>query len=624
MCGIAGFVSDRFDSAPGILRDMGQYMRNRGPDDEGIVVDGNVGLVHRRLSIIDLDGGKNPIYNEDNTICAMLNGEIYNYRELRSNLKNLGHVFSTSSDTEVLVHLYEQYGCEFVERLNGMFAFVLFDKTTRKILLCRDRMGQKPLYFMNHNGYFAFASDIRCFECLPEMRLSVDYHAAYYFLCYQYVPAPLSIYNEVKKMSAGTCIEYCEGRVRHYQYWNIPTPVSSSNKRTIENVNEEFESLLQDSVRMRMVADVPVGSFLSGGLDSSVITSLMTRYSGREVKTFAIGFTESSYDESDNARKVSRDLGTQHEELILSGIPIAEVDVILSEFGEPFADASALPTYYLCKLASDYVKVALSGDGADELLGGYNRYKVGKLMNFYQYVPEFLRPGSLSELASILPDSDQYYATSIFSKLKHSARVVDTFSQVTGSSSSRMFTPFEFSNAILKENWQWNCDPVLTRDRYCQHLRWPENMLHADCRSYLPDDILVKVDRMSMAHSLEVRSPFLDYRLVEFICGLPMKYKYSGSVTKRVLRELASEKLPAVVVQKKHGFEAPIASWLKHELHDKLVSLIELQQLPFINHRYFFNLAHEHKNRGVDHSKKLWPLYVLLNWMYSHNSKDSI
>lgn len=613
MCGIAGYLSRDIAPCERVLRSMGERMFQRGPDEEGVFLDGNLGMVHRRLSIVDLENGRNPIFNEDGTVCAMLNGEIYNHKELRGQLKSKGHIFKTESDTEVLVHLYEEYGRDLVKRLNGMFVFVIYDSKLRSLMILRDRMGQKPLYFSHKKSMFAFASDIRCFEELPDFSLSIDNQAEQYMLRYQYIPAPLSIYEEIEKLPPATGLEYRDGKLERWQYWKFPLPSEPLTHTSYDALREEFNALLCDSVRLRMMADVPVGSFLSGGLDSTAITCAMSDISER-TRTFSVGFSASTYDESGDAREVADILNTEHTEFNLDEIPHDEIGEILKEFGEPFADASAIPTYFLCKMAGTQVKVALSGDGADELMGGYNRYRVGRLINLWKEVPSAIRPGNLSSLVDWMPENDEYYATNITKKVKHSLRLVDVLSDGSGRASSRVISDNQLSRVFSYGPEFDKRDPVYGRDQLFKTVDLPERMFYADCNSYLPDDILVKVDRMSMAHSLEVRSPFMDYRLVEFLSKVPMQYKLHKGESKIILRDYVKQRFPAASRRSKHGFEAPIAKWLSGPLYEKYMDLLSSSTDTFIKTDYIRRLCMEHANTRKDHSKVLWPIYVLLNW----------
>lgn len=616
MCGIAGYVSEDECPEAAVLERMGRLMRHRGPDDQGLLLDGDVGLVHRRLSIVDLATGHQPVLNEDESVCAMLNGEIYNFAELRADLVKRGHLFRTTGDTEVLVHLYEEHGSAMIERLNGMFAFALFDRGTRTLLIARDRMGQKPLFYHHRPGLFAFGSELDCLRCVPGLDPSVDPDAIGYYLRYRYVPAPLSIYRDIFKLEPGCALELRDGALRSWRYWSIPeTPasvVTTPDER--ERIQEEFAELLRDSVRLRMLADVPVGAFLSGGLDSTVISSLMTEMSPQPIRTFSIGFTVASYDESALAARSARELGTIHDTHRMSEVPIDEVSGILARFGEPFADPSAVPTYYLCRSAARHVKVALSGDGADELLGGYNRYRVGALAERWSRAPHALRSRSLAALIGWLPEGRGYYGSSVVKKLKHSARLLDTLASGGGLASSRAFPPHEFARLFRAREGFDDLDPVAARDRLDRDTSLPERMLRADCRSYLPDDILVKVDRMSMAHSLEVRSPFMDHRVVEAVVRAPMSCKLHEGTSKRMLRRLATDRFPSVARRAKHGFEAPIADWLAGPLHEPLMDMLESVSIDGLDERYLAVLAADHRRGRSDQSGKLWPAFALLSW----------
>lgn len=615
MCGIAGYTA-----APGrppskaVLDAIGDAMRHRGPDDDGHYIDTDIGLVHRRLSIIDLAGGKNPIFNEDRSVCVVLNGEIFNYRVLKRDLIARGHVFTTECDTEVLVHLYEERGVDLVEALNGMFAFALYDRRQKRLLLARDRLGQKPLYYSLHRGCFAFASEIQCFHAVPGLPMEIDETSVRRFLRYQYVPRPNTIYRHIRQLDPAHTLIFEHDEIRVENYWQLP-PNPEPASMDSGSIDVRFRELLEDSVRCRMMADVPLGAFLSGGLDSAAIVATMADLSDMPVNTFTVGFQSASHDESDDADHVARQLGTIHRCARIDRIDPERIPTILAAFGEPFADASAIPTDYLCQAAREHVTVALSGDAADELLGGYNRYRVG--LALARLGGESAAPiwAMLARGARWLPDSHRYYGSSVGKQLKHTERWLSSLVSSGGSVSPRSMKDEELVQLLGHDPEEATSDPVRARDAKQYGYRLPERMLRADCDSYLPDDIFVKIDRVSMRHGLEVRSPFVDYRLVEFVATLPIASKLDATGSKRPLRRLVQHRLPEVVGKRKHGFEPPVAEWLAGPLRDPALDLLHTCGNGVLDRSTVESWWTAHATGRVDHAKRLWPIYVLLVWL---------
>ena len=521
MCGIAGiyFLDGRRPEA-GLLRRVGDAMRHRGPDDDGVFVHDAFGMVHRRLSIIDLNTGRQPIFNETGSVGTILNGKIYNYLELREDLEARGHVFSTNSDTEVLVHLFEEAGnLDFLDDVNGMFAFVIYDLQSRTLWLARDRTGKKPIYYYYDGRQFAFASELQALTQFPGLHLSVSPKAVDAFLRYNYVPSPLSIYREVRKLPAAHVLKLEGGQISTHRYWRMPVP--KPDRRLSDGAFQEaFHEHLARAVGGRMISDVPLGAFLSGGLDSTAIAALMSDRSGSAVSTFSIGFGSRSFDESGQASEVARALQTDHHVEMQETIDVNDIDKILWQFGEPFGDSSAIPTYYLCKMARKGVTVALSGDGADEVLAGYNRHVASRFAARWARLPGPLRIRQPFRWIAALPEGTGYYGDSFTKKLKLLARFVDRLEEnpenfmpfmpivIDDGARSSMYSE-SFRQAVAEDDCR---DPVLDVARHYAGLGLVERMLWTDLETYLTDNIHVKIDRMSMAHSLEVRCPFLDVR----------------------------------------------------------------------------------------------------------------
>jgi asparagine synthase (glutamine-hydrolysing) len=631
MCGLAGiyhFDGRRPDERA--LRRVGNAMRHRGPDDEGMFVHEGFGMVHRRLSIIDLTTGQQPIFNETGTVATILNGELYNYREIREGLEARGHVFSTSSDTEVLVHLYEEKGnLDFLDQVNGMFAFVIYDLRSRTLWLARDRTGKKPLYYYSDARQFAFASELQALRQMPGLQLTVCPQAVDAFLRYNYVPSPLSIFREVRKLPAAHVLKLECAQFGTSRYWRMPPP--RPDDRLSENAfREAFREHLARAVSRRMVSDVPLGAFLSGGLDSTAIVALMSDRPGSPVSTFSVGFGSRSFDESAEASEVARALGTDHHVEMQESIDVNDIDAILSHFGEPFGDNSAIPTYYLCKMARKRVTVALSGDGADEVLGGYNRYVASQLAARWARLPKPLRLRQPLRWIAALPEGTGYYGDSFTKRLKLLSRFVGRLEEDPDSimpividdlARSSLYSE-SFREAVVHDD---GGDSVLDVVRHFSGLGLTERMLWSDLETYLADDIHVKVDRMSMAHSLEVRCPFLDVQLLEFLSTVPLHLKIRGAETKRLLRELVGRRLPHVARRRKHGFEAPVGEWIKGDLRERIDDLFAGSwAAEYFERSRLSAMLDAHRGRGQDLSKPIWAVFVLLQWAESQTNAMAV
>ncbi|HEY3066267.1 MAG TPA: asparagine synthase (glutamine-hydrolyzing) [Methylomirabilota bacterium] len=617
MCGIFG-VRDRDGGQPvdeSLLKSMGAALRHRGPDDEGFFVEGTFGFGMRRLSIIDLHSGHQPLGNEDGSLQIVFNGEIYNYRELTPGLRARGHTLRTSSDTEVVVHLFEDFGPDAVHHLRGMFAFAIWDRRRRSLLLARDRLGIKPLYYASVGGELIFASELKAILRSPAVPREVDPEAVVAYLRYGYVPDPLAIFKHVRKLPPGhllTCGS--DGRVDVRPYWD---PVGGFT-RTQEAANpdalvEELRGRLRDAVRSHLVSDVPVGAFLSGGVDSSAVVAFMASEVGRAVKTFSIGFPEREYNELPYARRVAERFETEHHELIVEPATLPQVEGIICQFDEPFADASAIPTYFVSALAAREVKVALSGDGGDEIFAGYDRYVVDERRRRLGLIADTGLAGGVRWVSRALPEGTPGKNFLFNLSLPRVERYLDSVSH---------FAPARLS-ALLHEDFLAAAgsasDVVHEHVARSEGLRFPGRLQYLDLKTYLPGDILTKVDRMSMAHSLEARVPLLDHELVEFAAGIPSEYQLQAGETKRLFKRAIAGVLPDEVLNRpKQGFAVPLEYWLRGDwdafLHDSLFSGSTLGREIFDGGyvRRLHDLYRGTRRRDVLH--RLWTLVVFETW----------
>ena len=615
MCGICGLASRSGAVDPGRLRAMSATLVHRGPDSDGHLVDGPVGLAARRLSIIDLETGDQPIANEDGTVHVVQNGEIYNYRELRAGLEHAGHRFATRSDTEVLVHLYEEHGDGFAERLRGMFAAAVWDSRQRRLVLARDPFGIKPLYYRDGAEELAFASELRA---LP--RGEIDLDALEAFLAFNSIPGPYSIFRDVKKLPPGHLLvwEDGEGRVSRFAR-PAPVPASEVRREDEDELAEELRARLRDSVRAHLIADVPVGVLLSGGVDSSTLAALAAQESSEPVHTFSIGFEERSFDELDDARAVAQLYGTRHEELVLRPDAALLLPALADAFDEPFADSSALPTYLVSELATRHVKVALSGEGGDELFGGYYTYAADLLAQRVGRLAPLARP-----LVEHLPSSSR--RASLDYKAKRFVRGADLPPLERHHAWKEIFSP-EARNELLGRPSSF--EPVdLLRARYAETegAELLARLQDVDLGTYLVDDLLVKTDRASMAHSLEARVPYLDPLVAGLAQALPTRLKVSGLRKKRLLRKSAAPLLPRrIVYGRKRGFSIPAAAWLRGELElfaRDVLSPETLRRQAFFQHAAVTRLLDRHVAGKEDLSRQLWGLLAFTLWYERHVDRN--
>ncbi len=621
MCGVCGLVLLKNGGRPdlSVLRRMCGVITHRGPDDEGQIVLGPAGLGMRRLSIIDLKTGHQPLSNEDESLWIVFNGEIYNFRELRAELVRLGHRFRTNADTEVIVHGYESWGEAVCGRLNGIFAFALWDTKRNRLFIGRDHVGVKPIYYYQDSEKFVFGSEIKAILQCPGIRKTLDPDALNQYLTFEYVPSPASIFREVRKLEPGHWLSLQDGGVRIERYWTfVPEPESWTEAAASERLRE----LLRDSVRMQLVSDVPLGAFLSGGIDSSIVVSLMAKLMERPVKTFSIGFQESSYDELKYARAVANRYGTEHHEFMIRPQVLELTEKLVRQLDEPFGDFSIFPTYLVSKMARDFVTVTLSGDGGDELFAGYDTYRAHRFdRRFYHRLPKFVKRGIFDRLADRLPPSAKKKGSvNSFKRFVQGTRLPKELSHarwmvfLTPGERRALFTP----GTLERFTAELPYETIFRHSREADGTDDVARTGYVDLKTYLADDILVKVDRMSMAASLEARVPYLDPRIVEFALGLPPDLKMKGFRTKVLLKKTFWKDLPEEVQNRdKQGFSIPIKNWIRGELKPMMLDLLSEKRIGeqgLFQPAFVSRLVREHLEGTENHSHKLWALMVFEQW----------
>ncbi|MGA8509759.1 MAG: asparagine synthase (glutamine-hydrolyzing) [Candidatus Sulfotelmatobacter sp.] len=617
MCGIAGMVG-RPDEVvdPADVRRMCQTIVHRGPDDEGVYTRGPVGLGMRRLSIIDLAGGRQPIHNEDRTVWAVFNGEIYNFLELRQELEGRGHRFYTHSDTEIILHLYEEMGSYCVQRLRGMFAIALYDERRQLLLLARDRMGKKPLHYALHQGRLLFGSEIKTILAVHPELAKVNPEGLLQYFYFGYIPDPHTAFQGIHKLPAGHLMEHCKGEVKIREYWDLPK-YGTHPAMSEEECLQELERQLEEVVRIRLISDVPLGALLSGGVDSSIIVALMARVSSGPVKTFSIGFQAEHFNESEYARMVAERFGTDHHELVLDPNLEETLMYLSQKMEEPFGDSSMLPTYYVCRMARQHVTVALSGDGGDELFAGYDRYLVAMDRQKFDRLPSWLGRIYRNAIHARLPVGmygknlawnaslnarDRYLDGVSFFPALHRERglFTDSFLQAAG----RLPDPLQ--------QWQRFYDDAPANDGLSR-------LLYLDTKTYLVADILTKVDRMSMASSLEVRVPMLDHKFVEWVTSLPVEWKLRAGTRKHILKKLAERLgIPSSLLhRRKQGFQLPLVEWMRNDFKDQFLRVLlepRTLQRGYFKPDAVRSLVNEHAMGRRNRSGLLWRMLVLELW----------
>lgn len=621
MCGINGYFQFnpilKTQQISGMITKMNDKIIHRGPDDDGLYISEDIGLGMRRLSIIDLSTGKQPIFNEDNTKVIVFNGEIYNYKDLRDKLVAKGHHMKTFSDTEVILHCYEEYGNDCFNLLKGMFSIAIFDIEEKKLILARDRAGEKPLYYSINNNSIIFASELKSIIVTEIVERKINKSALNQYLQLTYIPAPLTIFENIYKVRAGCFIEIqSDGRIENCQYWNV----IYNNANLIEDYNEckkQLRETMFKSVEECMVSDVPIGAFLSGGIDSTIIVGIMSKLSNVPINTFTIGFRQKDFNESDRAQKVADFYKTNHDVYYLEGKNIHKfIGKMLKNIDEPFADSSYIPTYMVSQFAKTKVKTVLTGDASDELFGGYNKYLIGYYSEKYKSIPLFVREKILHKIIYSLPDN---------SSLIHKIRKViensenDIFKQRV----NLMCLGFKTSELklILKDDFIVENSLDIISDYYNDEKLITSELskaLYVDLKVTLEGDMLAKVDRASMLCSLETRVPFLQKDVIEIASKIPSRFKVSNSKKKVILKDTFSDLIPKGLMNaNKKGFGVPIGQWLRDELKEDLTSLLNFEKIEkqgIFKSAYVNLLMNEHNSFTKDRSSELWTLYVFSKW----------
>jgi asparagine synthase (glutamine-hydrolysing) len=622
MCGIAGLVfGDRHHPVDrDLLARMTGVMRHRGPDAEGFHIGPGIGLGHRRLSIIDLTTGDQPMYNETGSIAIVFNGEVYNFRALAQELAARGHVLATRSDTETIVHAYEEYGLDFVSHLRGMFAFALWDEPNRRLVLGRDRAGKKPLYYHVDDERLLFASEIKGVLQDPSLKRRVRSEALSDYFSFGAIPAPQTIFQDVYQIPPAHLLVWERGRVRLREYWDVVLKPTGSGRPG--EALEEFSALFDEAVRLRMVADVPLGAFLSGGVDSSAVVAAMARESNRPVVTTSVGFAEETHSELEHARVVAAAVGSEHHELLVRPNAVEDLPRLVWHFDQPFADSSSLPTYYVARAAREHVTVALSGDGGDEIFAGYQRrYGIHRLESrLRRLLPTAVRRRVLAPLARIYPRSDLIPRPLRFKLLL--SNLGESFERAYFNDMSLFLD--EEKRALCSAEFLHQVGDYDPFHQFAQHFDRVRDadplsrVLYVDFKTWLANDILVKVDRMSMACSLEVRAPLLDHKVIEFAARLPASLKFRGAVSKYLLKRHVAGRLPQLAVNRpKQGFELPQAAWLRGELKEVASDLLFSRQAAhrgYVRAEEVKRIWQAHQRGARNHAAQIWALMVLELW----------
>ena len=624
MCGICGVVGSPDQD---LLKKMCGIMKHRGPDDEGYFIDKDIGLGIRRLSIIDLETGHQPIYNEDRTVIVVLNGEIYNYKELAYELKAKGHRFYTNSDTEVLVHLYEDLKEDCLDKLRGMFAFAIWDKDEEKLFLARDRLGIKPLYYTYQDNVFLFASEIKALLEDGRLPRSINILALDYYLSFLYIPAPMTIFKGINKLTHGHYLTLKKGNLNVKHYWRLN--FTQDKQRSVGFYKDKIISSLKEAIKSHLVSDVPLGVFLSGGIDSSAIVALMHQLGAGSIKTFSIGYEESfaSYNELEYSRLIAKRFNTQHQEFIVKPDIREIIPAVVRYLDEPFADSSAILNYLISKEASQHVKVALSGIGGDEVFGGYPRYIGADISSYYDKLPYLLR--------HLLQYGSSY--------IKSTSLARDTSGRLKRFLQAGLLTPQErylawityFDYQMKDEIYNPDIKQEIKQKKECLHLKYFQEIInqdylsrvvYVDINTYLPDDLLIMADRMSMANSLELRVPFCDHRLMDSCFAIPYQLKLKGLRLKGLFKESLKNILPQEIINKpKQGFMIPLADWLREDLKtyvSQILSKENIKKRGYFNPDYVEKILKMHFTKEAVLTHQIWSLLVLELWLEGLDNKE--
>ncbi len=619
MCGIVGYLKLNGETVDTkTIDNMCRTIVHRGPDDVGSFVKENVGIGMRRLSIIDLETGKQPISNEDNTLHIVFNGEIYNYRELRPDLVKKGHKFRTNSDTEVILHLYEEYSERCLKFLNGMFAFAIWDEKKKELFCARDRLGIKPFFYLLDKEKLIFGSELKTILEEKKLNLELDFEALSQYLAFEFIPFPRTLISGIKKLPPGHFLFAGKEGVKIEKYWN-PEDIEVRT-RTEDEAVEELYTLLKDSVRLRLRSDVPFGAFLSGGIDSSSIVALMSELLDGDVRTFSIGFDDKTYNELSYAGQIAGLFKTDHTEQVIEPSAVDLIENLINYMDDPIGDFSIFPTYLVSRLAREKVKVVLSGDGGDELFGGYDTYLAQKLYQYYSIIPSRVRENVILPFINMLPPTEK--KKGLINKAKHfvgGTSMPDKYAHfrwmvfLRPEENSCIFSD-EISGGIDAESAFSFIPEYLNENR----LSGINKSMYLDIKSYLVDNILVKVDRMSMATSLEARVPFLDHRVVEFALSIPHHLKIKNFKTKYILKKMNERSLPDNVINKpKQGFSIPMKNWLKGPVKPMMTDMLSYNRIKeqgIFNPDYIKRLIQEHLENKCNHSHKLWSLILFQLW----------
>ncbi len=643
MCGICGEIDFKSGVRAESIKRMCQALAPRGPDDEGIVLmrgnesfevrklftaspDGSgfeVGFGHRRLSIIDLsEAGHQPMCNEDGKIWIVFNGEIYNFQELRDRLEKKRHRFKSKSDTEVIIHAYEEWGISCLSHFRGMFAFAIWDSNLQRLFMARDRLGKKPLVYFSQKGRFAFASEIKALLQMPNVERKVNDIAIHHYLTYQYVPSPDTIFEGIKKLPPAHYLLYdCNGNLKVDRYWKLIFNQNGQTHSDVKELENRVRTELEESVKLRLISDVPLGAFLSGGVDSSLVVGMMAKMSGKPVKTFSIGFEEKEFDELAYARLVSKHFATEHHEFIVKPNAIEILPKLVWHYNEPFADSSAIPTYYVAKMTKDFVKVVLTGDAGDENFAGYPRYLRSKLLIIFLKMPKSLRrdffPPFLRAMARFRWREKTFNRLAAYVESISSNQVRNYAEQVTicNAKSKEDLYSHDFNRVVMGID---SVKYLLGKFEEVRINDLIDQLLYLDINTYLPEDLLVKMDIATMANSLEARVPFLDHQLMEFIATIPSSLKLRGTVAKYILKEAFKAFLPEIIFKRrKMGFGVPVSRWFRNELkdyvHEILLSRKTLSR-GYFKRESIERLLNDHITFRYDHSAKIWALLFLEMW----------
>ena len=615
MCGICGVynVCSSEPASEAVIVQMISLIAHRGPDDRGIHVEGNVGLGFARLSIIDLSGGHQPMCNEAGDIWVVFNGEIWNYRALRRELLEKGHRFRTDSDTETIVHAYEEYGLDCIKRLHGMFGLAIWDSTRHRLLLARDRVGKKPLYYTFLNGNLAFASEIKSLLCHPQVKRQVDVQALADFLSVRYVPGPTTLFANIYKVLPGHWLLCENGGIREECYWDFT--FGETEERPMEDYIQGIQQHITHAVQERLMADVPLGAMLSGGVDSSIITGVMSQLTDKPVKTFSVGFDVPGFNELPYARLVSRHFGTEHHELVVQCSDLTKYWPLLTwHRDEPVSEPSDLGVYLISKLARNHVKVVLSGEGADELFAGYPKYIVDRMARYYHLLPAFMRDRFITQLLSHLPYS--------LRKIKMAGRVLSEPAPQRWMSWFGVFNG-QLKNDLLSEKTKAHIDNDASRtfQRWLARNKQRDNlssMLYLDTKIWLPDNLLMKADKMTMAASLESRMPLLDYKLIEYAASIPSSVKVKPFQTKYLLKRAYADFLPKpVLTRKKMGFNVPTGVWFREGQREFITRLLlseRARSRGFLNNECVATILRDHLEGRTQYTNQLFILASLELW----------